>query len=108
MVSVQEPHLNAIPAIGGHGAYQHYWLGNLRSNLVYGYSHAHKHGNPGGLDVPHEPLCRCEPDLDPIRDLDVGAEYLLGWYERKDRQTGNASRIQVSLRYAFVRLDGGD
>ena len=44
----------------------------------------------------------------PFGTLNVGAEYLLGWYERKDRQTGSASRIQVSLKYAFVRLDAGD
>ena len=47
-------------------------------------------------------------DLEPIGTLDIGAEYLLGWYERKDRQTGNASRIQVSLKYAFVKVDGGE
>ena len=44
----------------------------------------------------------------PFGTLDIGAEHLLRWYERKDRQTGTASRIQVSLKYAFVRVDGGE
>jgi hypothetical protein len=108
VVSVQEPHLTAIPAIGGHGAYQHYWLGSLRSNLVYGYSHAHNTGIQADSTYRTSHYAAANVIWNPFGTLDVGAEYLLGWYERKDRQTGNASRIQVSLKYAFVRVDGSE
>lgn len=108
MASVREPHLKAIPAIGGHGAYQHYWLGNLRSNLVYGYSHAHNTGIQEDSMYRTSHYAAANLIWNPFGSLNVGAEYLLGWYERKDRQTGSASRIQVSLKYAFVRLDAGD
>ena len=40
-----------------------------------------------------QPLCRWELIWNPFGTLDIGAEYLLGWNERKDRQTGTAPRI---------------
>jgi hypothetical protein len=63
------------------------------------------HGSGITRRLPHEPLRRREPDLEPLGALDVGAEYLFGRTEHKDGQAANASRVQVSMKYAFVRVD---
>jgi hypothetical protein len=34
------PHLKAVPLTAVYGAYQHYWLKNLRSSAVYGFAQA--------------------------------------------------------------------
>jgi DcaP outer membrane protein len=102
---VPEPHLKAIPAIAAQGAYQHYWVENVRSNLVYGYSHVRNGGIQADSTYRTSHYAAGNLIWNAFGTLDIGAEYLLGWYERKDRQAANASRIQVSLKYGFVRVD---
>lgn len=103
-----EPHLTAIPAVGTHVAYQHYWLETLRSNLVYGYSHVQNTATQPGSTYRASHYAAGNLVWNLFGALDVGAEYLLGRNEHKDGQAANASRVQVSMKYAFVRVDRRD
>jgi hypothetical protein len=105
LVSLPEPHLKAIPAVGTHVAYQHYWLDTLRSSLVYGYSHAQNTGIQPDSTYRTSHYAAGNLIWNLFGALDVGAEYLFGRNERKDGQAANASRVQVSMKYAFVRVD---
>jgi hypothetical protein len=104
-VSLPEPHLKAIPALGTHVAYQHYWLDTLRSSVVYGYSHVRNTGVQPDSTYRTSHYAAGNLIWNLFGALDVGAEYLFGRTEHKDGQAANASRVQVSTKYAFVRVD---
>jgi hypothetical protein len=105
LVSVPEPHLRAIPAVGTHVAYQHYWLQTLRSSLAYGYSHVQNAGIQPDSTFRTSHYAAGNLIWNLFGALDVGAEYLYGRNEHRDGQAASASRVQVSMKYAFVRAD---
>jgi hypothetical protein len=105
LVALPEPHLKAIPAVGTDVAYQHYWLDALRSSLVYGYAHVQNTEMQPGSTYRTSHYAAGNLIWNLFGALDVGAEYLFGRNERKDGQAANASRVQVSMKYAFVRAD---
>ena len=105
LVAGPEPHLKAIPAVGTHVAYQHYWLHTLRSSLVYGYSHVQNTEFQPASTFRTSHYAAGNLIWNLFGALDVGAEYLFGRNEHKDGQAANASRVQVSMKYAFVRVD---
>ena len=105
LVSAAEPRLRAIPAVGTHVGYQHRWSEHLRSNLVYGYAHVQNTAIQPDAAYCTSHYAAGNLIWNPFGSLDVGAEYLFGRQEQKDGQAGNASRILVSLKYGFVRVD---
>lgn len=97
-----EGNLVALPAWGGFVSYQHAWTASLRSSLSVGMlqvenvaaqpENAFHRSRYGGLNLVWN-----------IRGPTwVALEFLKGWRWDKDRQRGDASRIQVSLQYNLV------
>jgi hypothetical protein len=111
--SITNPHLEATPAVGVEGAYQHYWMKTLRSSAVYSYAavnntdlislftnspttnHIYNHGTYTGANL----------IWNPIGSLNVGAEFLYGSTMLQDAGKANAPRIQFSAKYSFVKVE---
>jgi hypothetical protein len=92
-----------LPAVATYGAFQHWWIPRLRSNVIYSFvqiqntqaqlaSTYHQGQYTGGNLI-----------WNPFGSLTVGGEFLYGWRVNKDTSTGNAPRIQFSAKYNFVR-----
>jgi hypothetical protein len=102
--SASNPHLEATPAVGVVGSYQHYWMKRLRSNAVYSYAGV----NNTDLAVPeaynHATYTGGNIIWNPFGSLNVGAEFLYGWSMEQNGQKANAPRIQFSAKYNFVKV----
>ena len=83
-------------------AYQHWWTGKLRSNLVLGTTHA---DHPAGVNPAMTDSAFYSSHLNllwsPRLDITLGVEWLYGRRERKDGADGELNRLQVSARYRF-------
>lgn len=88
---------------GGFLAYRHFWIDNLRSNLVYSYGEADNDMsvvlNP---DVNKEfQSVHANLIWSPVPQVDLGIEYLYGYREVESGDNGELNRIQFSATYNF-------
>ena len=93
--------LQAINSFQGFGAYQHWWSDSLRSSAVFGL-----------VDVSNK-SAQTEDSLDrtlytagnlvwsPLKQVDLGMEYLWGERKNKSGDSGNASRVQATAKFKF-------
>jgi hypothetical protein len=75
-----------IPEAGGTAGYQHWWLSNLRSNVVYGIEHDQIPGalvGPVEATVANKLLMTAHVNLiwSPVAFIDTGVEYMWGQRE---------------------------
>jgi hypothetical protein len=103
--SPTNPHLQATPAVGVEGAYQHYWLKRLRSNAVYSYAAVNNTDLANPTTYNHATYTGTNLIWNPIGSLNVGGEFLYGWKIIQNGQKANDPRIQFSAKYSFVRVD---
>jgi hypothetical protein len=100
------PHLKATPAVGVEAAYQHYWFGKLRSNLVYGYAGVQNTNFVGSSNLfNHSHYSAVNVIWNPYGSLYVGTEFLYGGQVLKDGSFAYAPRFQFSAKYSFVKID---
>lgn len=104
VISVQKPELEAVPVVGAYGGYQHYWLEKLRSSLVYGYVQTENTPAQTNSAFHRSGYGAVNLIWSPIAQLSLGTEFLYGWRVNKDTSTGNAPRIQVSMKYNFMQM----
>ena len=97
------PHLKAVPLTATYGAYQHYWLKNLRSSAVYGFAQVQNTDLQTGSAFHQSNYSAANLIWNPFGSLNVGAEFLYGWIVKKDNTGANASRIMFSAKYNFVK-----
>lgn len=87
---------------GGYVAYRHFWVDNLRSNLVYSYAAA---DNDLSIvaDTVNKEFQSIHANLiwSPVPAVDLGIEYLHGYREIESGDDGELNRIQVSATYNF-------
>jgi hypothetical protein len=104
VISVQNPHLEAVPAIATYGGYQHFWSPKLRSSAVYGFLQSEN--TPAQVPAAFHRSEYTAVNLiwSPIASLSFGSEFLYGWRVNKDNSTGNAPRIQLSAKYNFMQM----
>lgn len=105
------PDLQVTTMMGGWASYQHWWLDNLRSNVVYGWFHSDVPvGSLGaGANGFNENIQNASVNLiwNPVSKVAIGLEYMYGWrYLAKAATTGgqmegNASRLQLGMQYFF-------
>ena len=95
-----------IPAFGGQLGYQHWWLPNLRSNLIYGYAY---------YDVPsqligasqsvnqNQRLQTAHLNLiwSPVAFIDAGVEYMWGQRYTVAKLYGNEQALISKFRVKF-------
>ena len=105
VASFTDPHLQATPAVGIEGAYQHYWKKSLRSSAVYSYAAVNNTDRAATTTYNHSTYTGTNLIWNPYGSLYLGAEFLYGWMMHQDGQKANAPRIQFSAKYSFVKVD---
>lgn len=105
VASFTRPHLEATPAVGVEGSYQHYWAKTLRSSVVYSYAAVNNTDRAATTTFNHSTYTATNVIWNPYGSLNIGAEFLYGWVERQTGQKANAPRIQFSAKYSFVKVD---
>ena len=94
-----------IPAWGVHGAYQHWWADNLRSNVGGSYL---EFLNPSietaaVSSVQNKRIYTMHVNLiwSPVPNVDTGIEYMWEKREIQSGQNGDLNRLQVSTKFKF-------
>jgi hypothetical protein len=105
VASFSDPHLQATPAVGIEGAYQHYWKKSLRSSAIYSYAAVNNTDRAVTTTYNHSTYTGTNLIWNPYGSLYLGAEFLYGWVMHQDGQKANAPRIQFSAKYSFVKVD---
>ena len=99
VVSTQEPHLRALPMVGTYFGYQHWWASKVRSSVIYGFAQVNNTNYQPGSIFHKSNYMAGNLIWNPFGSLNVGAEYLYGWVDRKDNSSANAPRIMFSAKY---------
>jgi len=87
---------------GGFLAYRHYWIDNLRSNLVYSYGAADNDLSIVDNSANKEfQSVHANLIWSPVPAVDLGIEYLHGYREIESGADGDLNRIQFSATYNF-------
>jgi hypothetical protein len=105
VASFTNPHLEATPAVGVEGAYQHYWAKELRSSAFYSYAAVNNTDRAAATTYNHANYTGGNLIWNPYGSLNVGAEFLYGWAMEQNGQKANAPRIQFSAKYSFVKVE---
>jgi len=96
-------HLKALPLTATYGAYQHYWVKQLRSSVVYGFAQV-DNTEPEPGDTYHQSNYSAANLIwNPFGSLNVGTEILYGWITEKDKAKANDTRFMFSAKYNFVK-----
>jgi hypothetical protein len=93
--------IQPLDAIGGFGAYQHWWADRWRTTLVGGYLQ-----KSGLSDLPADQLeqsiySALNLIYRPFNRLDIGLEYYWGQRTNNDGSTGHANRILLGVNYVL-------
>ena len=91
-----------VSAVGGFGAYQHWWLTDkLRSNLSYG--HVYQNNPSVAATTTTETIQSVHVNLiwSPTPKYNFGLEYSAFMAEQEGGNDGTISRVQVGLQYLF-------
>lgn len=94
--------LQLFNVTAGYVSWQHWWgFNQLRSNFTFGFVDLN---NPGFVDGDaYKRTYRFSSNLiwSPIPRIDLGGEYLWGQRENKDGEHGDATQIQLAVKYRF-------
>jgi hypothetical protein len=105
VASVTNPKLEATPAVGVVGAYQHYWGKKLRSSAFYSYAAVNNTAFAPVTTYNHATYTGGNLIWNPNGSLNLGAEFLYGWAMEQNGEKANAPRIQFSAKYNFVKVE---
>ena len=86
---------------GWYAAYRHFWLDQLRSNVVLSGA---SENNPAGTPASTNKSTRsAHANLiwSPVPNTDLGMEYIYGFRETEDGLKGHLNRLQASAKYTF-------
>ena len=93
--------LKAIYSFQGYGAFQHWWLESLRSNAVFGWVDVDNRSVQPGDALDRTLYVAVNLVWSPIKQMDIGGEYLWGQRKNKNDDDGEANRIQFSAKFNF-------
>lgn len=103
--SVTNSKLEATPAVGVEGSYQHYWTKKLRSSAFYSYAAVNNSNFAPGTTYNHGTYTGGNLIWNPNGSLNLGAEFLYGQQMEQSGEKANAPRIQFSAKYNFVKVE---
>ena len=93
--------LKAIKSFQGYCAFQHWWMDSLRSNAVFGYVDIDNRNQQSDGSLERSMYFAGNLVWSPIKQMDIGAEYLWGQRDNKNGATGTARRFQLSTKFMF-------
>jgi len=96
--------LKALPVFAPWVSYQHHWTSSVRSSATFGWLQVPSTAFTPGSTYHKSSYSSANIIWNPYGSLSFGAEFMYGWVTQKDGQHANAPRLQVSGRYAFVKL----
>jgi hypothetical protein len=103
--SVTNSKLEATPAVGVEGAYQHYWMRKLRSSAIYSYAAVNNSNFAPVTTYNHATYTGGNLIWNPNGSLNLGMEFLYGWKMLQNGEKADAPRIQFSAKYNFVKAE---
>jgi len=88
--------------LGGFISYQHFWMDNLRSTLVYS-AVTRDNDMAYVTDTVDKSYQSLHANLmwSPIPRIDVGLEYIWGYREVENGEDGDMNRVQGAFKYKF-------
>jgi hypothetical protein len=95
--------LKQFDIVAGYVSWQHWWLGSSswRSNFTFGVVEV---DNPDFVEGDaYKRTLRYSNNIfwSPTKHVELGAEYLWGRRENEDGKSGDATQIQLGVRYLF-------
>lgn len=93
--------LELLYADGWFAAYEHYWNPCLRSNFVYGAGSVDNSVGQPGTAFQESEYVAVNAIFTPIKQMDLGIEYLYGTHVDAANNRGEANRIQFSSIFRF-------
>ncbi len=93
--------LKTIKSFQGYGAFQHWWIGSLRSNAVFGWVDVDTRSVQPDDTLDRTLYCAVNLVWSPVKQMDIGGEYLWGQRKNKNNDEGHANRIQFSAKFKF-------
>ena len=96
--------LKALPVFAPWVSYQHHWTSSVRSSATFGWLQVPSTAFTPGSTYHKSSYSSANIIWNPYGSLSFGAEFMYGWVTQKDGQHANAPRLQLSGRYAFVKL----
>jgi hypothetical protein len=93
--------IGLINVVGGYGAFRHFWKPGLRTNLVLSASSGQlPAGTFGGINK-SDASSHINLIWSPVKNADVGVEFIHARREVESGQTGSLNRIQFSSKFSF-------
>ena len=94
-----------MPLLGVVAYYDHYWSERWSSSIGYSSTRVDNQALQSADAFEKGEYASVNLLYTPVKSVLMGAEYLWGTRTDNDGDTGNDSRLQMSLKYSFSSLD---
>jgi len=87
---------------GGLVGYQHFWIDNLRSTVIYSYAERDNDTNyvTEAVDKKYQSV-HANLIWSPVSRVNIGLEYIWGYREVENGEDGDINRVQAGFQYKF-------
>ena len=93
--------LDTVAAYGGYLAYQHYWIGKWRSNLVVGFDHVKNPGVQANTRLKDEQSLHANLIWAATGKTNIGLEYSIFHATSENGDSGAISRLRFAVQHSF-------
>ncbi len=91
--------LRPLKEFGGFVAYQHWWTDKLRSTVTGGYLRVDNLNIQSSDSLKASIYTNGNLIYSPLKNYDIGIEYIWGQRKNKNGQTGRANRLMFSMKW---------
>jgi hypothetical protein len=91
--------LRPLKQVGGWASYQHWWTDKLRSTVVGGYQWVDNLNIQSSDSLKASIYTNGNLIYSPLKNYDIGIEYIWGQRKNKNGQTGHANRLMFSMKW---------
>ena len=91
--------LRPLKQVGGWASYQHWWTDKLRSTVVGSYQRMDNLNIQSSDSFKSSIYTNGNLIYSPLKNYDIGIEYIWGQRKNKNGQTGRANRLMFSMKW---------
>ena len=91
--------LRPLKQVGGWVSYQHWWTDKLRSTVVGSYQRMDNLNIQSSDSLKASIYTNGNLIYSPLKNYDIGIEYIWGQRKNKNGQTGHANRLMFSMKW---------